>query len=346
MIEATGESFITLQHKVFQSRVAVVFPGQGGQRVGMGEELYNYSSIAREIYEDTEQITKEWGYSIKNLSFRGPKETLDLTRYSQMAILLANHAYYKHLIEELGTNFRPAVLAGFSLGELVAICEAGAIDFANLFRLVNSRAESMQRVCEASPGGKMVVTMRLKDDEDVSISHRRVFAQAIKHLVKVEGLYIGSINSDIQIGLGGSEKALQDAISWLKKYKREGNPEIAWVRLSVSGPFHTPMMEPVVDDLSEALNKIPLKCLEIPVIGNTNAALIDDVKQEVLAHLTSPVKWYKSINVLSRMSPYILEPGEKPITTKLSQKKDQILMPIRGNNGNGPILAHILMPRI
>lgn len=348
----TLKEYITLQHRAFtqSAETAFVFVGQGVQQVGMGTELFDYSQAAKEVYQVADEVAANSDYSVTDLSFKGPKELLDQTRYSQPAILTFNQAYYEAIKTELGSDFkRPSVVAGFSLGELSAICVAGSINFAEMMKVVESRAEGMQKACDASPGGKMIVTIRVKGEQGLSLGHRIVFADAIRHLVRNEGLYIGSINTDVQIGLGGSEEALQRAEQWLKTYKREGKHEILWRRLAVSGAFHTPAMQSAAVQLDGALDQVTILDPKIPIIANTNGVVInnaDAIKAEVLAHLTSPVRWYHSVRVLyKRGIRYMIEPGSKPVVTAMVQRLDQAILPVKGDGGRGITLAHILLPK-
>lgn len=358
MPEILRGQYLTLQHRAFinPSETVFVFPGQGFQQVGRGKQLYDYSEAAKKVFNIADEVVAPAGYSVSDISFKGPKDTLDQTRFSQPVILTLNEAYYEAIREELGDAFKdPSALAGLSLGELSAIRAARSIGFKPMLQVVDSRGEEMQRICDANPGGKLMVTIRVKGEEGLSLRHRIILGRAIRYLTKSDELeeddrlIVGSINTDVSISLGGSKRALQKAEVWLKQYKRSGNEEITWIRIPVKGPFHTPAMKGAEKGVKEVLDKVDIADPQIPVIANTDGSILttaEAVRAEIIPHISSPVRWYKSIRVLYKNGArFIVEPGDQPNVLWTIQRDNYVTVPVRGDYGKGIVLAHISLPR-
>lgn len=346
------EKFITLDHPAFQldNKTALVFPGQGMQRVGMGSELYTYSPRARSVYDLADQTAAGFGKSIKTLSFTGPADALKDTGNTQLAILTYNQAHYETMQEELGENFRPSVVAGFSLGEYSAMCVAKVISFEEMVKVVHLRGKAMQQVIEENPGGKMIITIRNKGGQEITPKQQRAYAFVIRRL-REEGLEIGSVISPTQMGLGGSEDALQNAIQWVRGLRKEpGYEAIVGVRMSgVAGPYHTSGMKDAVLPLEKALDETSLLNPVIPLASNVKGDIINTagaVKTELLKHLTHKIMWHQIVRMLGkRGARYVVEPGNKPAVLPMWPEEDRVILPVRGSHGDGIVLAHILMPR-
>lgn len=336
--------FVTLNHPAFKEpkNTAFVFPGQGIQRVGMGLELFNYSPRAREIYKLADEAVAEFDFAVTKVSFEGPKDLLDITCYTQPAILTYNHSNYETIRSECEPDFKPAIVAGVSLGEYSAVIAANVAPLEKVLKASFYRGKGMIKAGNLYPGGKIIVFSKTED--------QRMYAVVSRYLYKEVGLKPGIIMTSTKIGWGGSEEDLQRATKGLKEFRRKEGYEIGWARAAML-PFHTQEMEPAVPDLEEALDEVPISEPTIPIIANTNGEIINSagsIKGELIAHLTSPVRWVSSVRVLSKIGiRYVVEPGNKEVVLSNSRfpREDQIIIPVRCNNGAGPVVAHILIPR-
>ena len=286
-----------MKERKIGQKTALLFPGQGTQEVGMGEKLCRKYSIARHIYR-----TADWvlDYPIRDISFKGPEEKLNKTIYTQPAILVFNHALYE-VLRDRKDFCTPAFVAGNSLGEYNALLTAGAFSFEGALKLIQARAESMQRACDTNPGGLLAV---------------RNPSEEIKDKLMELGLEEALFNTQEQVVFGGSNDSLDEAVSWFQ----QNNPRGA-TRLNVAGAFHTSLMKPAVEPFSKALKKVEIRDCEIPVIANTTAEPIrkaEEIRQELINQLTRPVLWHKTIVYLDKYGVrQIFEVGEKKILTNM-----------------------------
>ena len=253
---------------------AFVFPGQGAQYPGMGEELYNSGEGARILFEQAEEIL---GFNITEIMFGGTDEDLRQTRVTQPAIFL--HSVI--LAEVLGDRFNPAMVAGHSLGEFSALVAAGALEFGDGLRLVSARAIAMQKACEARPS-TMAAVIGLDDKtvEDICNSIDDIVVPA-------------NYNTVGQLVISGTTEAIERAITIMT----ERGARRA-LKLSVGGAFHSPLMEPARAELEKAIGSTPFKVPLCPIYQNVTALPSTDpstIKQNLVAQLTSPVRWTQTI---------------------------------------------------
>lgn len=253
---------------------AYVFPGQGAQFVGMGKDLYETSPLAKELFEKANEIL---GFRITDLMFEGTDEDLRQTKVTQPAIFL--HSVI--LAKTLGDDFKPDMTAGHSLGEFSALVAAGALSFEDGLQLVYKRALAMQKACEMNPS-TMAAILALPDEkvEEICASIDDVVVAA-------------NYNCPGQIVISGSMSGIEKACELMK----EAGAKRA-LPLKVGGAFHSPLMEPARVELSQAIEATNISTPVCPVyqnvstIGETNPATI---KQNLVAQLTSPVKWTQSV---------------------------------------------------
>ncbi|MGA1978483.1 MAG: ACP S-malonyltransferase [Bacteroidales bacterium] len=258
---------------------AYVFPGQGAQFPGMGKDLYERSATAREMFEKANLIL---GFRITDLMFSGTEEDLRQTNVTQPAIFLHSSI----LAEVIGDNFNPSMVAGHSLGELSALVAGKALSFEDGLMLVYKRAIAMQRACEKAPS-TMAAVLGLDDKivEDVCSSITEVVVPA-------------NYNSPGQIVISGSDEGIDKAIEALKA---KGAKRV--LKLAVGGAFHSPLMEPAREELKKAIISTDFKEPFCPVYQNVNARPSIDpeiIRKNLVAQLTSPVKWTQSINNMIR----------------------------------------------
>ena len=255
---------------------AFVFPGQGSQFSGMGKDLYQNNPAAREMMEKANDIL---GFRITDIMFEGPDEDLRTTRVTQPAIFL-------HSVVLAGCSNlpNPDMVGGHSLGEFSALVAAGAVSFEDGLRLVAARATAMQKCCENVPG-TMAAVIALDNETVEGIC------------AGIPGIVVpANYNSDGQIVISGEIDAVRLACAALK----EAGAKRA-LPLPVSGAFHSPLMEPARAELAEAIEATKFSAPVCPIYQNVSAAPETDpdcIKRNLLAQLTSPVRWTQSVKAM------------------------------------------------
>jgi len=253
---------------------AYIFPGQGAQFSGMGLNLYETSPLAQELFE---QANKILGFQITDIMFEGTAEDLKQTKVTQPAIFL--HSVI--LAKTLGTNFKPNMVAGHSLGEFSALVANGALNFEDGLRLVSKRALAMQKACELQPS-TMAAVLGLDDDVVEKIC-------AMTDGVVVAANY----NCPGQLVISGDVEAVHRACESLKA---EGAKRA--LVLPVGGAFHSPLMEPAREELAAAIENTHFSKPNCPIYQNVSAhAVIDEtaIKLNLISQLTAPVRWTQSV---------------------------------------------------
>jgi [acyl-carrier-protein] S-malonyltransferase len=253
---------------------AYVFPGQGAQFAGMGKDLYDSSTLAKELFDKANTIL---GFNITNLMFNGNDEDLKQTKVTQPAIFLHSTI----LAAVMGNNFKPDMVAGHSLGEFSSLVANKALSFEDGLMLVSKRAQAMQKACEKSPSA-MAAIIGMEDSvvEDVCRSVKGIVVPA-------------NYNCPGQIVISGSNEGIDEAIEALKAK----GAKMA-VKLAVGGAFHSPLMEPARTELEKAIRHTVFRRPVCPVYQNVNAEPSTDpyqIKASLVLQLISPVKWAQSI---------------------------------------------------
>ena len=253
---------------------AYVFPGQGAQYSGMGKDLYESNPKARALFDKADEIL---GFKISEIMFSGTDEELKQTRVTQPAIFLHSVA----LAVTLGEEFQPDMVAGHSLGELSALTAAGALSFEDGLRLVSARAEAMQKACEVKPS-TMAAVIALADEKVEEVC------------AGIDGVVVAAnYNCPGQVVISGEVESVQAACVALK----EAGAKRA-LPLNVSGAFHSPMMEPARAELQKAIEATEFHTPRCAVYQNVDAQPHTDpveIKQNLIAQLTSPVRWTQSV---------------------------------------------------
>jgi len=279
---------------------AYVFPGQGAQFAGMGKDLYDNYTIAKEMFEKANVIL---GYRITDLMFAGTDEDLRQTKVTQPAIFL--HSVI--LAATLGNDFKPDMVAGHSLGEFSALVAAKALTFEDGLRLVLARALAMQTACEAEPS-TMAAILGLED------------AKVEEVLSGIEEVVVpANYNSPGQLVISGSIKGIEIACEQLKVAGAKRA-----LPLKVGGAFHSPLMEPARIELAAAISAAKFSAPICPVYQNVDArphSNPDEIRANLVAQLTSPVRWTQTAaNMIADGGTTFVEVGPGTVLQGLIKK--------------------------
>ena len=262
------------------SKIAFIYPGQGAQKCGMGQDFYENSASAKAVYDMASEVLKDnMDIDMKDLCFH-ENDKLDLTEYTQAALVTTCLAMTKPLVE---AGIRPDVTAGLSLGEYCAIAAAGGMKDEDAIRLVRKRGLLMQNTVPAGEGA-MCAIMGMTGEEIEAVTDG------------MEGVSVANYNCPGQIVITGETKAVEAAAEKLK----EAGAKRA-VMLNVSGPFHSPMLKKAGEELAQVLESVELSPPDVPYVTNVTAQQVTDISQtkELLAEqVSSSVRWQQSMENL------------------------------------------------
>nr|MBQ0091246.1 ACP S-malonyltransferase [Candidatus Enterousia merdequi] len=254
-----------------------VFPGQGAQAVGMGYDLYQNNSDARAVFDEMDSALNE---KLSDIIFNGPIETLTLTANVQPAILATSIAMFR-----AGNYPKPDFMAGHSLGEYTALCAAGALSLTDAIKLVRLRGESMQNAVPAGQGA-MAVILGIEHDTLKSVCEKA--EQETNSICD-----IANDNCPGQIVISGANAAIERAM----ELSKESGAKRA-MKLALSVPPHSRLMQPVVDIMKKALDNTEIKTPIVPIISNKTCQPMTDVneiKDALLYQITHGVRWRESV---------------------------------------------------
>jgi [acyl-carrier-protein] S-malonyltransferase len=253
---------------------ACIFPGQGAQFVGMGKNLYEENSQAKELFEQANELL---GFRITDIMFSGTDEALKQTKVTQPAVFL--HSAIQFLCH---TDYKPDMVAGHSLGEFSALVANQTLGFADALILVSKRAEAMQRACEINPS-TMAAVLGLADE----------LVEKVCSEIENEVVVAANYNCPGQLVISGSMAGIQEAC---EKMKAAGAKRA--LVLQVGGAFHSPLMMPAQEELQAAIEATMFKNPICPVYQNVDARPYinaDSIKQNLMKQLTAPVRWTQTV---------------------------------------------------
>lgn len=288
---------------------AFLFPGQGSQYVGMGQDLYETYPEARATFDEADKVL---GFALSGLCFNGPEETLNDTINTQPAIFVTSMALLR-VLESNGVQ-APAFLAGHSLGEYSALVAAGAMDFAAGLKLVRERGRLMKEAGERSPGGMAAVLGLEAEAVD------EICRQAREETGGV--IQVANYNCPGQIVISGDFKTRDVAIELAKA---EGAKKV--VPLAVSIAAHSPLMRCIVDEFRQAVEATEFWTPRVPVVANVSAMPLESmeaIREELVQQLTSPVRWVESMQyMIGQGVTGFVEVGPKDVLTGLMRRIDK-----------------------
>ncbi len=265
-------------------KTALLFPGQGSQRVGMGRDLAREFEAAKRVFEEADDAL---GFAISTICFDGPEDKLTLTEFTQPAILTNSIAVLRTLEQERELGFD--VAAGHSLGEFSALVAVGALDFADAVRLVNLRGRAMQAAVPAGEGG-MAAILGLELGGVNALCEEAAQGQVCAP---------ANLNGGDQIVISGHDAAVDRAVA-----AAEASGARRAVKLQVSAPFHCSLMQPAAEALADALASIEIGAMKVPVVANVDAEPNDDpgrVKELLVQQVTGAVRWEDSVKKLAEL---------------------------------------------
>lgn len=265
-------------------KVAIVFPGQGSQYVGMGKAIYEASEAARRVFDLADEVLE---FPLSRLCFDGPAAELEDTINAQPAILTVSVATLEAIKERalaMGQHLTPVVVAGHSLGEFSALVAAGVLDFSSALRLVRERGRLMKEAGDERPGGMAAV---------IGLDHQTL--ESVCTEASGEGVIsVANANCPGQTVISGELGALTRAMELAKD---RGAKRVAQLRISIAS--HSPLMARASTQLSEAVGKLPLHNPQIPIVANiTGQALTtaEEIREELAHHIERPVNWTRSVS--------------------------------------------------
>jgi [acyl-carrier-protein] S-malonyltransferase len=277
--------------------IAVVFPGQGSQRPGMGKDFYDQISVSRETYQEASDAL---GWDVAAMCF-GEDERINLTQYTQPCILTTEIAMYRGLVERYG--FAPQYFGGHSLGEFTAFEAAGVMPLAQLLKIVHTRGKLMQQAVPVGVGGMAAIISEGLD------------ANQLKEMVSGLPLDVANINSAKQIVISGKASALPEAEKILSQ-ALAGEKPFRFVQLNVSAPFHSRFMKPIEEPFLHTLKEVGtgLAPENAPkVTSNFTGGFHSDSASEIIKNLvnqlSNAVKWRENMQALADRTTEVYEIG-------------------------------------
>lgn len=300
-------------------KIALIFPGQGSQYVGMGKQFYDAYPVAREAFD---QAGEALGFDLAEMCFKKPGlgkmllhgEDLNRTVNTQPAVLTTGYACYRVFMEackEAGVELPIAFLAGHSLGEYTALVAGGALAFQDAVPLVHKRATFMTELGEGYPGAGLMAVVDRKKDLDY---------EKLQALCNTYQVYITLKNTRKQVVVGGSKKQMAEMEKELK------DMGLFSTLLKVEGPFHTPIMKPAAERFKQELASVKLLIATRPVLANVSAEAIADpvaIRRELYEQIFTIVDWKTSVEkMVANEADCFIEIGPKRVLSNMIRDID------------------------
>lgn len=286
------------------SNTAILFPGQGAQTVGMGQDLADNIPACRDLFTRANEVL---GFDLATICFNGPDEELTKSNHAQPAIFVVSAAAYVAL-QQARPDFKPAALAGLSSGEWAALWAAGTVSFEDALRVLEARGRFMQAACEVNQGGMLsVIGLSLDTLQDIATAC---------------DIQIANLNSPAQTVLSGQVPGIEKAEAMAK----EAGAKRA-IRLNVSGAFHSRLMEPAAAELAEFLRDITLTAPTVPVVSNVKGAAfssVEEIRELMVRQVTESVRWVEDIESIAAQGvAHFIECGPGKVLSGLVKRIDK-----------------------
>jgi [acyl-carrier-protein] S-malonyltransferase len=297
-------------------KIAFVFPGQGSQVVGMGQDVFHSNPESKQVFQAADAAL---GFSLSELIFQGPEEELKKTYHTQPALLTTSIALYEAFKAK---GIQADYVAGHSLGEYSALVAAGALSFADAVQIVRLRGQFMEK---AVPGGQGAMAAVLG-------AERAALAQLCARISQEVGsVEMANINSPGQIVVSGTKEGVQAVV---EQGKEVGAKRV--IPLEVSGPFHSSLMKPAASQLADELQKISINAPSIPVVANVTALPVevpDRIRKLLVEQVYSPVLWEDTVVwLISQGVDTFIEIGSGSVLSGLIKKIDKTVRVVAINS--------------